>query len=858
MDWTMWQGWRKRRAGVVISGLVLMASGGLGAQFRPWGEWGRVWASAFNQWSAHSVTGVPAAGLATLSLANPEGLTLSGGPTIQPLATNAPLLVDPGPNQEIATPLAVNCPPEGPNCTVTLSLARPHAAGFALRSGTAGLQEALNYLAGKGGVVVLDANWPGTTAMISAAQENAQVRILDERAGSRVWYEWNGTGYAMQPQSLLVASFPGSDLGAQFNAAAAAATPGGTLVLPCGGDQQVATQMVISKPLQVVGCGRGGRLIPTTALAGKPMFYMAEGNGSATFTPWGDAVGMSLENVWIEDTSGRGFQTDGIMMNWVKHAHLRNITVEGLDGYALKLGDPSVNLLNPVSESSFDNLHFFWDGDSTDQLPALDIYTPAGSGDEHNDLYFNDGQITNSYYWAIRIGTGNADLGPRQIYLTNIQVEGREALYSTQGESGNAFPVTIPTPYDGIEIQHAQSVNLNGTQVMNSGQGSSDINIIGSSAYPVGNVSVENGTFGGGTCVTNTVNTNGAEVTLSNGPAFTTDGTWNGLTATVNGTSYTVSSVADANDLALTSSAETQTGVTFQICGGSAHFIQTDYINNLYSSGNYWIGTSGMPWNILHPQSGNYADLPPVAYENLGLAGNYIGAGSDLAIVLQNNAGSGQGWALDSKNDGSFSIFPKTSGATLTLNNALSVGAAQSSLNQPLAVGCTGCQYGKAELTVQGNTTTGEALAFASTGRTWEWAQGGTDCGASDGRVCLYDGSNAQAALTIGPSDVASFLATPTVGATPLTQTVATGSASLNTTAIAAGACASAVVVPAAGVMNSDVVGFSPNAAPAAGTNSLLLVHGYAAAGNVNFLVCNPTAAAITPAPETLNWHVVR
>lgn len=90
------------------------------------------------------------------------------------------------------------------------------------------------------------------------------------------------------------------------------------------------------------------------------------------------------------------------------------------------------------------------------------------------------------------------------------------------------------------------------------------------------------------------------------------------------------------------------------------------------------------------------------------------------------------------------------------------------------------------------------------------------------------------------------------------------GTAALGTSTIASGACASAVTVSATGVATTDVIAWTPNAditavtgyAPV--TGGALIIYPYPTANNVNFKVCNPTGAPITPGAVTLNWRVAR
>jgi hypothetical protein len=94
---------------------------------------------------------------------------------------------------------------------------------------------------------------------------------------------------------------------------------------------------------------------------------------------------------------------------------------------------------------------------------------------------------------------------------------------------------------------------------------------------------------------------------------------------------------------------------------------------------------------------------------------------------------------------------------------------------------------------------------------------------------------------------------------------VGRGTAVLGVAAIASGASATTITVAAAGVATTDVIdwGFNtnPNAVTgynAASTTGCLVITAFPSAGNINFVVSNPTAASITPGALTLNWTVVR
>jgi hypothetical protein len=97
-----------------------------------------------------------------------------------------------------------------------------------------------------------------------------------------------------------------------------------------------------------------------------------------------------------------------------------------------------------------------------------------------------------------------------------------------------------------------------------------------------------------------------------------------------------------------------------------------------------------------------------------------------------------------------------------------------------------------------------------------------------------------------------------------LVSKIASGTASMPTSSIASGACSSAVTVAATGVATTDVIQATPNTDPTAVTgyapsaSGSLYIVAYPTANNVNFKVCNNTAAAITPAALTINWRVAR
>ncbi len=125
--------------------------------------------------------------------------------------------------------------------------------------------------------------------------------------------------------------------------------------------------------------------------------------------------------------------------------------------------------------------------------------------------------------------------------------------------------------------------------------------------------------------------------------------------------------------------------------------------------------------------------------------------------------------------------------------------------------------------------------------------EGTAPSGAAGNDVC-YGDSTAHAVKCSWNNG--SFLNVP--------QVIASGTAALGTTAISATSCATVVTTAATGVATTDAIGWSFNAAPGTGYTAGLYVLPYVTSGNVNFLVCNPTAGSLTPAAATLNWRVLR
>jgi len=123
----------------------------------------------------------------------------------------------------------------------------------------------------------------------------------------------------------------------------------------------------------------------------------------------------------------------------------------------------------------------------------------------------------------------------------------------------------------------------------------------------------------------------------------------------------------------------------------------------------------------------------------------------------------------------------------------------------------------------------------------------------------LSNGTTGSGSIVLATAPTINGLTFPTAaGSAAVAQLIASGTAVLGTSPISSTSSATAVTVLAAGVTTTDSIEWSFNAAPVTGYVSGLFVQAYVTAGNVNFVVTNPTAGSLTPAAATLNWRVVR
>lgn len=137
--------------------------------------------------------------------------TTASGIVIAPLSILAPITIGGGTNTETVTPSAVSCstPAVQYTCQFTATFTYSHGNGDLVRSGTYGLQEAIDAQAGLGGVVGVDSAWTrlgGLSSTITAATVFPNVVIQDTRAAAvTYWYPQAGATTILALPTTLTA-----------------------------------------------------------------------------------------------------------------------------------------------------------------------------------------------------------------------------------------------------------------------------------------------------------------------------------------------------------------------------------------------------------------------------------------------------------------------------------------------------------------------------------------------------------------------------------------------------------------------------------------------------------------------------
>jgi hypothetical protein len=130
--------------------------------------------------------------------------------------------------------------------------------------------------------------------------------------------------------------------------------------------------------------------------------------------------------------------------------------------------------------------------------------------------------------------------------------------------------------------------------------------------------------------------------------------------------------------------------------------------------------------------------------------------------------------------------------------------------------------------------------------------------------IKLLGSSTGTTTFTSANSSATNYTVTIPAATGTLTETIASGTVTLGTSAIASGACATAVTVSASGVASTDAITWTPNASIKAvtgyapSTSGGLSIAMYPTANNVTADVCNWSSGSITPGAVVLNFRVVR
>ena len=199
-------------------------------------------AKNFNSWQAVAFSGFAGTGSQTLTVFQGGGVALQDGTVFYPFNVNAPLLVDAGQtNGEVVTPTAISgcqtySQTEPPPCQITATFANAHGRGAIIKSGTLGLQEAIN-LANSlgGGLVTMDritvnqapsvvGQTGGPTslnALITSLVAYPTIAVADKRGAQvQYWSPLGGTTVLPAPATLTSSTAGFGVAGANFTGGA--------------------------------------------------------------------------------------------------------------------------------------------------------------------------------------------------------------------------------------------------------------------------------------------------------------------------------------------------------------------------------------------------------------------------------------------------------------------------------------------------------------------------------------------------------------------------------------------------------------------------------------------------------------
>jgi hypothetical protein len=455
----------------------------------------------------------------------------------------------------------------------------------------------------------------------------------------------------------------------------------GTIVQWGPGDIPCSVTILIDRPITLRGVGVAGRLVPQPGFAG-PVIKADCSDGKGVTDNFSACIGTRLEQIWIEDTSFRSQNTDGIWLLHQAELMAYNVEVKWLKGYALQF-DNNGNNNTPNREDNFYNFVSWGNGDPAQSKASIMLITNSFVGsDENNEIRFIGGGVKNEWWEAIRIGTGQIPgvglaKGPRHIYFDNFQVEARQDLDCANCTT--APPAVAPLS-DNVHILYGNDLAWMHSSLSNSGQGKSTLRIDGDVNNPVRNVVLRDTTIGGTpqlagnltcTAVANSV------CTWVSGNQFLPfdSASWVGLTISIPAaactTSCIVSSIQSATQITLTTNTGSITNTAYTVTSGGWG-VTANWVNALSLEGVNWIGN---PLGNLNPTiagTQNYTILddpgtaPSIGTDVFGVR-QCLGTG--CVMSFQNNTPStGQRWSLNSQGSGQFTISPSTGNALSILN----------------------------------------------------------------------------------------------------------------------------------------------------------------------------------------------
>lgn len=899
----------KCRALAIAAALALAACAFAQAPaLQPWRLWGNVWATAFGQWSVSSLTMVPAPGTYTLEISTAAPPVLPGGQQFQPLATNAPLLVDPGPNQETVTPSAVSCSWGQSDCMITVTLTKAHDYTFSIESGTDGLQEAINYEHGTGGIVDVDPTWKGTVSEITGASGYPSVEIKDERPGATAWYGWTGSSYVMAlglnnppgagtfggPATLtsLVASSPaisptsiegveyadqfaGADIGAKINAAIAAMpSSGGIVIVPTdlsGGTSPAILN--ITQNVEVwfqagafsvggVVLNAGAQLIGNGAQTTQ---LIITGNGGGTCSP---GVNGGVQILGNNNNSGR----------------IANLNIEATN--------PALDCLLNIGgagNNEVQSLHMHWVRLTTSGIP------PAAS----NPVALEASNVIVSTFDTVLIN-GNfrqqiVQTGPFNVnHLSNVVVDGNSddpgagvwnsakyEIYLPNCGGCDISALTLEYGPNGILLGDPSNWWNNSTRLQTwAGDPVTYVLWTPATAYALGAYVVPSAittatTTAGSTSITLASTSNvvlGQEITIVGAGASGSN--LDTFITALSGTTATIE----------TSAPTAVTGAVAALNEYAGHLYRVTVAGTSGATAPAWPTSSGGTVADGTATQMEYGDGAMITVNGRGVSvtgsmiENYVAGvvlqSSAIGTIVSGNSFAANGPAVfcDSCQDATLSanssVGPLLAKLVNNSANFTALGTSHTFVDEESQSGGALIQNGVIATGTYGSNASGRHITGPLPILTFDGTSGQTtyELGPAlyNNYFSVYDQTHAESLIDIGSAHVGINVPLEIGGGTEISnsssivQTTAmplSGSLSGSTAALSANTCGDAVVATIPGATAAMTVSLGLSAAPQAGLRPYAYI---SAVNTVTFEYCNDTTASITPNAQTVQIRVVR